>query len=96
MPLNKTEHRIKDEVIRACSACWVETVDKHVIDLSKYPKMGIVIDDDAFPTLYGVVAYRKLNDDETFETIYVTENEGAANEFYKSLIEQLKNPPRVH
>lgn len=96
MPSNRTEHRIKDEVIRACSACWVETVDKHVIDLSKYPKMGVVIDEDEFPTIYAVVAYPKLNDDETFETIYQTENEGAANEFYRILIEQLKNPHSVH
>lgn len=96
MRSNKNELRIVDNVVRATSACWVETVLKEAIDLSKYPRIGIVADEQRGETLFGVVAYRKINDNDDFDILWEGEDEDNAREYYSSLVEQLQKGQTVH
>lgn len=90
------ENGIKDCVIRAVNACWIETVQKEVIDLSKYPRVGIMADEQRGEILFAVVAYPIIHDDDRFEILWEGEDEGEAREYYSGIVYQLQKGQTVH
>lgn len=96
MQSNQNEARIEDNVIRARSACWVENVYKEAIDVSRYPKIGVAEDARSNGVLFGVVAYKKIDDDQDVEILMETEDENEALDYYRKLLIQLQSGPSVH
>jgi hypothetical protein len=86
------EALVEDNVVRATSACWVETVTKDCLDVSKYPRIAVVADEQRREVIFGVVAFKKIDSDDEFEVLFEHEDEHKVRAFYYDLILKLQSP----